>query len=470
MGAEALYNQGVALYAQGDYAQALAAQDQALVLAPGHPNVLLQRGLALRRLSRLDEALAAYDAALLRLPRDSEILTNRGNVLHDLGRHAEAVAAFDAALAADGRNAGAWSNRGAALLQMQRADAALDSYEHALALAPGQPDFHIGRGAALRELGRIDDALAEFSAMAGTALADWNLGVTLLLKGDFARGWPLYEARKRLTPPVEAPDFPQPPFTGAEDVAGKTVLVHAGQGLGDTIQFFRFLVPLQARGAHLVASVQDALLPHLSDALPDVTLIGQGAMPPAFDYHVALSSLPLVLGTGADMLAGAVPYLKPQPARAAAWKERLGAGFKIGIAWQGATGGQPGRAIPLEAFAALALPGVRLISMHKNADTSALPLVEALPNLDADGAFLDTASVMANCDLIVSLDSSPVHLAGALGVPVWCALRAVPDWRWLLERADSPWYPSMTLFRQPTPGDWNGVFAAIRAALLEKLS
>lgn len=465
MGAEALYNQGVALYAQGAYAQALAAQDQALALVPGHPNIQLQRGLALRRLGRLDEALAAYDAALLRLPRDSEILTNRGNVLHDLGRHDEAVAAFEAALAVDGRNAGAWSNRGAALLQLQRADAALDSYDRALALAPTQPDFHIGRGAALRELGRIDDAVAEFSSMAGVPLADWNLGVTLLLQGDFTRGWPLYEARKRLTPAVEAQEFLQPHFTGAEDIAGKTVLVHAGQGLGDTIQFIRFLAPLQACGAQVIASVQDVLLPLLADALPNVTWIGQGTVPPAFDYHVALSSLPLALG--GDLGAASVPYLKPQPGRMAAWKEKLGPGFKIGIAWQGAIGGQPGRSVPLEVFAALALPGVRLIALHRDADTSALPLVEALPDLDHDGAFLDTAAVMANCDLIVSLDSAPVHLAGALGLPVWCALRAVPDWRWLLGRDDSPWYPSMTLFRQPSPGDWTGAFSAMRAALMD---
>jgi len=465
MGAEALYNHGVALYAQGAYAEALAAQDQALALAPGHPNVLLQRGLSLRRLGRLDEALAAYDAALRGLPRDSEILTNRGNVLHDLLRHDQAVAAFDAALAANPRNAGAWANRGAALLRLERAEAALESYDRALALAPGHGEFRIGRGASLRELGRIDEALAEFAALAGEPLADWNRGVTLLLKGDFAQGWPLYESRKRLTPPVEARAYPQPLWTGAQDIAGKTLFLYADQGLGDTMQFFRFTAPLVERGARVILAARDALSPLLADAAPRVELPGAAAVPSAFEYHCPLTSLPLALNLGGDHLARSVPYLRAQPGRVARWKERLGPGFKLGIAWRGAPGGQPGRSIPLAAFAALALPGVRLIGLHRDADVSALPSVETLPGLDADGAFLDTAAVMTVCDLVVTLDSAPAHLAGALGIPVWTALRAVPDWRWQLARDDSPWYPSMTLFRQPAPGDWASVFAAMRGHL-----
>jgi tetratricopeptide (TPR) repeat protein len=458
--AETFYNRGVAFYGQGRFTEALADQDSALLLAPGHPNIQLQRGLCLRRLGYLDDALAAYDAALARLPRDSEIHTNRGNVLHDLHRHAEAVAAFDAALAADPRNAGAWSNRGAALIQLQRPPEALASFERALALAPANPEYRTGRGVALRELGRLDEALADFAACAGFALADWNRGVTLLLKGDFAAGWPLYEARKRLTPPVEARSYPQPLFTGAQDIKDKSLFLYAGQGLGDTIQFVRFIAPLAGRGARVILSAQDALRPLLADAATGAEIIGADEIPSAFDYHAPLASLPPALG--GDLLPGSVPYLRADPARVARWKETLGAGFKVGIAWRGAIGGQPGRAIPPEHFAALAMPGVRLIGLHRDA---AAPGVETLAGLDDDGAFLDTAAVMMTCDLIITLDSAPAHLAGGLGVPAWVALRAVPDWRWLLERGDSPWYPSLTLWRQSAPGDWAGVFKKMRTKL-----
>lgn len=470
--AETFYNRGLAFYAQGRFADALAAQDAALALAAGHPNVQLQRGLCLRQLGDGEAALAAYDAALKALPRDSEILTNRGNVLHDLNRHDEAVAAFDAALAVDARNAGAWSNRGTALIALLRAQDALDSFSRALALSPRNAEFVTNRGVALRELGRLDDAVAAFEqALAiepGRAEAEFNLAVTLIPMGDFARGNPLYEARKRLNPPVEARTYAQPLWTGAEDISGKIVFVYVEQGLGDAILCYRFVAPLFDRGARVVLAASKLMAPLFATAMPKVDVIGPTDVPDAFDYHIPLLSLPLALGLGGDRLSASVPYLHAEPARIARWKEKLGDhGFKIGIAWHRAGGGMPDRFIPLSMFAGLAaLPGVRLISLHKGLETSELPAVENLgTDLDRDAPFLDTAAVMANCDLVISLDSAPAHLAGALGVPSWFAIRCIHDWRWQFGRDDSAWYPSVRLFRQPAPGDWASVFETMRGEL-----
>ncbi|HYS47008.1 MAG TPA: hypothetical protein VEM35_11240, partial [Rhizomicrobium sp.] len=289
-----------------------------------------------------------------------------------------------------------------------------------------------------------------------------------LLQGDFAQGLPLYEWRKRLNPPIEARSYPQPLWTGAEELRNKTIFVYIEQGLGDTIQFYRFVAPLLERGAHVVLSVQDGLLRLLENASPRVELVGATAVPAAFDYHIALMSLPLALGLTVDSIPVAIPYLKAEPERVGRWRDRIGEkGFKIGISWQGARGGVTSRAIPPSCFEGLSkIPGVRLISLQKGFGAErALPQMESLGAEFDSGAdaFLDSAAVMANLDLVITLDSALAHLAGALGCPVWVALRQAPDWRWFLGRSDSPWYPGMRLFRQKTEGDWAGVFAEMQS-------
>jgi hypothetical protein len=287
-----------------------------------------------------------------------------------------------------------------------------------------------------------------------------------LLQGDFALGLPLYEWRKQLKPPIEARFYPQPLWNGTQDIKGRTVFVYIEQGLGDTIQFYRFVGALLARGAHVILAVQDALLRLLENASPGVELVGARVVPPAFDYHIPLMSLPLALGLTPRTIPAAVPYLKAEPERVARWRSQIGEkGYKIGISWQGARGGVTSRAVPLRCFAPLAaIPGVRLISLQKGFGTEqlvTLPMVESLGQDFDSGpdAFLDSAAVMQNLDLVITLDSALAHLAGAMGRPIWVALKQVPDWRWFLGRGDSPWYPGMRLFRQKTDGDWVGVFA-----------
>jgi hypothetical protein len=366
------------------------------------------------------------------------------------------------------------------VLDLGRAEAALAAFDRALAVRPTYPDALIGRGNALRELGQAKAALPLYdralSLRHGDALAAWNKALALLTLGHLAEGFALYEARKASSRIVGRRDLVGSEWDGTQDVAGRTLFLHWEQGLGDTIQFCRFVLPLAARGARVVLSVQDALLPLLAPLEPVAEVIGAEAQPSAFDLHCALPSLPAALGTVAETIPAAVPYLRPDPVRLARWRAKLGQeGLRIGICWQGGTTRiDLGRSFALTEFLPLSrLPGVRLISLHRGAGEEQLRdlpegMVVEVPEEPFDppgAAFLDTAAVMAACDLVITSDTAVAHLAGALGVPVWVVLKHVPDWRWMVGREDSPWYPTMRLFRQARPGDWSEVFGRIAQAL-----
>src|SRR5262249_17964299 len=268
-----------------------------------------------------------------------------------------------------------------------------------------------------------------------------------------------YEWRKRLNPPIEARSYAQPLWTGREELRGKTVFVYIEQGLGDTIQFYRFVTPLLERGARVAISVQDGLLCLLENASPKATLVDSQTGPAAFDYHIPLMGLPRALGLTVDSIPWPGPYLRADADRVARWRARIGeTGFKIGISWQGARGGVTTRAMPLSCFQGLSrLDGVRLISLQKGFGTEQLRDAPRVQMLDEDfdagpQSFLDSAAVMESLDLVITLDSALAHLAGAMGRPAWVALKQVPDWRWQLGRDDTPWYPAMRLFRQKSDG------------------
>jgi hypothetical protein len=297
-----------------------------------------------------------------------------------------------------------------------------------------------------------------------------------MLLQRFDEAWPLYEARHQLTPLAKMPERTAR-WTGAQDIKDKTLLLHAEQGLGDTIQFCRYALMATARGARVILMVQDALVALLRDLGPGITVMGFSAPPPETDFHCPLLSLPAAFGTTEQTIPAYAAYLRAEPARVARWASRIGQdGLKLGINWQGAVSKiDAGRSLPLRQFAPLAaVPGIRLISLQKNAGAeqlrdAGLPVETLGEDFDVGpDAFLDTAAVMQSLDLIVTSDTAIAHLAGALGRPTWVALKAVPDWRWQLEGARSPWYPSMRLFRQDAPGDWPGVFAAMAAGLRDK--
>ena len=476
--AETLRAGGLILRDAGRFERALAFFEEAVRLRPDFRECRIDRANLLQRLGRFEAAVAAYSEALAQFPNDADLLNNRGGALRELGELDAALESYEAALAARPAFPQALFNRGTILLKKTPPEAALAAYEAALTLRPNYCDAHVGRGVALKELCRFDEADKAFDAALAlepdSAHANNNKGALQLLRGDFAAGLEGYEYRWLATGVHKRTlSFPVPEWQ-YPGRAGERVLVYDEQGFGDTFQFSRFL-PLMADAAVAVTFFCRSALVHLMRGIDQrVRVVDHFGPEAAFDAQIALSSLPRAFGTRLETIPARQSYLAAQTQRIAYWRDRLGAhGFKIGLCWQGNPNpcADLNRSIPLAAFAPLAaLQGVRLISLQRPdvaaAASAAASGVEVDPDLDAEGdAFADTAAVMQNVDLIVTCDTSVAHLAGALGRPVFVLLKRVPDWRWLLDRADSPWYPTMRLFRQKSPGDWPGVIGRVAGEL-----
>jgi hypothetical protein len=403
-----------------------------------------------------------------------------------LKRYEEALASFDRALAISSDRPDVLNNRGAALVELDRLEEALITFQSAVPLGGASADTYINLGLVHRALGRYYEAMASFQQALARKPADpaasFALAFVHLTVGEFKEGWPLYEARfQEPTLAVPTRDFAVPRWDGRKVLVGKTLLVHAEQGLGDAIHFCRYLPLLASQGINIVFEVMPSLKALIGSLPGAVQIIGRGEPIPPVDYHCPLLSLPLALGTDLASIPGGVPYLTADPQRAARWAARLQAvpGLRVGIAWQGNLIVEQlmwarGRSMPLADLAPLAqVPGVSLVSLQKGPGSEQLRDVsfrDRVLDLGSDldhgpDAFLDTAAVMAGLDLVVSTDTSIAHLAGALGRPAWIALPAAAEWRWLLERSDSPWYPTMRLFRQRRRRNWQSVVAALVAAL-----
>ncbi|HEY0266701.1 MAG TPA: tetratricopeptide repeat protein [Rhizomicrobium sp.] len=477
-------NLGNVLNALGRPDRALEALDRAVALNPQAADAWNNRGIALQRLGQADMALQSYEQALAVQPVFVPALNNRGLARLARRRFTEALADFDRAMAHEPDNLASNLGRGGALQRLTRHDEALAAFNRALGLAPDHAPGWANRGLALMSLGQVHDARESLERAVALApdLADAHvsLGLIHLLTGNWKAGWPLLEWRKRTADPLEARYYPQPLWTGAEDLTGKTLYAYIEQGLGDAIQFHRFAALAQARGAAVVLGVHAPLIRLLESATPAVALINNTETPAQFDYHIPLASIPLAVKLLPEAIPATARYLAAEPQRVADWKARLGdRGFRIAIAWQGneSIPGAEGKSFPLAALAGVArLPGVRLISLQKNdgaEQLEQLPDGMAVEQYDIDSgrdAFLDSAAIMENCDLVIACDTAPAHLAGALGVPAWIALKHVPDWRWGLEGDKSPWYPSLRLFRQAAPGDWDSVFSSLERALASRLN
>jgi tetratricopeptide (TPR) repeat protein len=494
--ADAWSNQGDALLALGKADEALACCQQALRLQPGHATAHNCLGAALIKLGRTDEAVAAIRRALDLQPDFADAHTNLGNALLARMEPAAAEACYREALrlkptAAESHyNLGvaltarqlpadaepcyrqalrlrpnyptALNNLGNALLERNRPDEALECYERALQLRPDQPKGRTARG----EDAEVDAEYAE--AHKGRAM-------TWLLLGDYERGWTEYEWRWR-TREMRLPSFAQPLWDGSPP-EGRTVLLWAEQGLGDAMQFVRYAPLVRQRGGRVVVACRKPLLRLLASCAGIDELVDQEGELPAFDVYAPLLSLPRLLGTTLATVPAAVPYLHADPALVERWRAELGAarGLHVGIGWQGNPrhGADRRRSMPLAFFRPLAeVPGVRLYSLQKGPGAEQLrgpdgqfPAEDLGARLDEVAGFIDTAAVMKCLDLVIVSDTSLAHLAGALGVPVWLALSCPPEWRWLLDRSDSPWYPTARLFRQPRPGAWAEVFEEMAAEL-----
>jgi tetratricopeptide (TPR) repeat protein len=467
---------GNVLLQSGHFAGSLESLDRALALKPEQAEILDNRGTALRMLGRLEEALESHDRALALIPGLAVTHINRGSALAGLTRFAEALESFDRAIALDGASALAHSNRGSALYRLERFAEALESHDRAVKLAPGIAQIHVSRGQTLAELGRYDQALEAYGRALSldpqSAEAKFGRATTLLITGCFREGWQAYEGRRRRVCADAFHPQGRRQWSGREDIAGKTLFIEGEQGLGDMIQFCRYARLCADKGAQVTLTARESQVRLLESLDPRIEVRPQEAWPTVFDYHIPLMSLPLAFNVPEGGFAAATPYLRVEPDRVERWRRQAGGGgLKIGICWQGGPA-NPARAFPLAALAEIGQrPGVRLISLQKGPgceqlDTCSITVETLGRDYDAGpDAFLDTAAVMQSLDLILTCDTAIAHLAGALARPVWVALKFAADWRYLLSRDDCVWYPTMRLFRQDRPGDWQSVFAKMAVAL-----
>jgi tetratricopeptide (TPR) repeat protein len=471
-----------ALRLSGDGDGAVAAVRRAIALGASGGDAQIDLGAALRTAGDAAGAIAAYARAIQLSPDLAVAYANLGGLLHEEGRSDEAARPLLDGLKIAPDLPELHINLGGVRLAQNRFNDARTAFETALSLRPDSAESHFGIAVARLHQGEVEASVAGFeTALALKELpeARWMLGLSLLKLGDYPRGWREHDSRLDIRGKKKiARAFPQPRWRG-EPLAGKTLLLHSEQGLGDTLQCLRFAPLAAALGGRVILQVQEAILPLLDGLDGGFEAIGPQDVPPPFDYHCPLFSAPGVLGVGLATIPAADGYLAPDPLLVAKWRERLtGGAFRIGLVWQGNPRAdvERGRSIPLRLFAPLAaLPGVELVSLQKEHGLDQLEMLPdgmAVRDLGFDyesGSFADTAAIIANLDLVVTCDTSVGHLAGALGRPTWIAVHAVSDWRWLTAREDSPWYASVRLFRQPSRGDWAAVVARMAEVLAERL-
>jgi tetratricopeptide (TPR) repeat protein len=480
----ALSNLGLVLREQGKLEAAVVTLQQALRLDPNSAGVHDNLGTALRAQGKLEEAALRYQEALRLQPDYALAHSNLGMVLTLQERLEEAVASFRQAIRLRPNYAEAHTGLGAALQEQGKLEEAVASLEQAVRLRPRFAEGYNNLGVTLQEQGKLEEAVASLQ----TAVrlnpdfpeAHKNLAMLWLLMGNFEQGWPEYEWRRQRKETASR-NFPQPIWDGTP-LDGRTILLHAEQGLGDTLQFIRYAPLVKEHGGTTVVECQPPLLRLLANCPGVDRLVPQGSRLPDVDVQAHILSLPGLFRTSLATVPATVPYLFADNQLVEHWRRELSAirAFRVGIAWQGNPKFRKDRdrSVPLAHFAALArVPGVQLISLQKGPGTEQLagvadhfPVTDLGSRLDETaGAFMDTAAVMKNLDLVVTSDTVIPHLAGALGVPVWVALPLAPDWRWLLGREDSPWYPTMRLFRQTERGNWTEVFERIAGELHKKL-
>lgn len=423
--------------------EAVALLDAVCAAQPDNPEASVLRYQSLLKLQRNEEALAEADRAIGLVGRNAAVLVNRSVPLERLGRFEEAVACLDEALVLEPGRRDAMLNRVSVLLQLVRVPEAVAAAEQALQLLPDDADLH------------------------------WSLCMGLLLLGDYERGWKESEWRTRSVAfRNKILQLEQPQWQG-ESLQGRTIFLHAEQGFGDAIQFLRFVPPVASQAAQVLLLMPGPLESLVAATLPaNCRILPQHSALPPIDFHCSLMSLPSVLGTTLDNLPAAVPYLRPDPARVAHWRERLGTErLNVGMAWAGNPRhvNDRNRSMSLATFRAAETQGCRFVTVQpeiRDTDREALAAwPEALDLGRGLADFSDTAAFVEALDVVVTVDTSIAHLAGALGKPVWVLVPHCPDWRWLLERTDSPWYPTARVYRQPAAGDWASVLQRVRADL-----
>jgi tetratricopeptide (TPR) repeat protein len=508
--AAAHFNRGNALKNLGRHAEALASYDRALALAPGLTDAHYNRGNTLAALDRHEEAIAGYESALRVVPDRSDILTNYAIALLEIERFDEAMSCLSRALAGDPENIVVLTNLGNAHVRTKRPAEALSWYDRALALHPGHAEALTGRGTALGALGRFDEALASFDealriepkafathlnrgnsllalARLDEALrsydeaialdpenpeAHFNAAIARLCRGDFRAGWKEYEYRwKKKEFATLRNDLPQ--WRGEQELRGKTIFLVAEQGFGDVIQFVRYAPLIAGRGAKVVLGVQRPLKALLATVAGVSQVLGDSEPLPDFDLSCPLLSLPLAFGTELATIPANVPYIRPYEERVARWRDRLPqrGRLRVGVCWAGtsAHSNNNRRSLPLARFATvLSVPDVDFVSLQREVEDSDSAILRDYGVVELGREFedfADTAAVLSMLDLVITVDTSVAHLAGAMAKATGVLIPFAPDFRWMLHRTDSPWYPTMRLFRQTAMGDWSEPLARIRQEL-----
>ncbi|MGD0962192.1 MAG: tetratricopeptide repeat-containing glycosyltransferase family protein, partial [Methylomonas sp.] len=470
-------NRGIALRKLDRPQQAVESYDRAIALNPGLAVAHYNRANALLELRRFAEDVTSFDAALLRHPAYAEAYHNRGVSLKELGRFQEALDSYDRAVALQPDHAEAYCNRGVVLKELDRYREALHSYDRAIAVRPGYASAYCNRGSVLQELEQFGEAVACYQ-IAITNDPDlvetyWNLALLHLLTGNYREGWALYEWRfkhKSLNIPLRA--YAETRYSG-QAVKDKTVLLYAEQGLGDTLQFCRYAGLLADRGARVILEAQPVLASLLETLDARIEVLPAGSKIPGFDYYSPLLSLPYLFKTGLDTIPAAPAYLRADPGKSGAWRRRLGEKRlpRVGLVWSGSMEHKQDhkRSIPLASFAGMLNLPFEFHCLQQEIREDDLSFCRNRANLKLHDPlltdFAETAALAEQMDLVISVDTAVAHLAGALGKPLWLLLPFIPDFRWLLERGDTPWYPSATLFRQDASRDWSAVLGRMILSL-----
>jgi len=475
---DALVNFANVLHALKRDGEALTHLDKALALRPGDQEALLYRGNALNALGRPEDAIACYDAVLARNPAHGGALLNRGTARARLGRHADALADFDAVLMRGPHHVEALYNRGTALLELERPDAALAAFDAAVAAAPRHTGAWTNRGRALQALNQHTDAVASFEKAIAIdknfADAHSNMALSLLTLGQLSRGFAEYEWRWKRTGMSDARrNYRGRAWLGEFPIGQRTILLAAEQGLGDSIQFVRYAPLLARSGAKVVLEVQPELKSLLAGVDGVTSCHARGETLPAYDVYCPLGSLPLAFKTEPATIPADIPYLRADETHLAKWRPIIEAlpGKRIALAWAGHAKhpNDRNRSIALAQLEPLfALDGISFVSVQRDLRGDVEAILARHKSITHIGDKLndmtDTAAVLALVDLTIAVDTSVIHLAGAMGREAWVMLPFSPDWRWTLTGDHSPWYPRMRLFRQAKPGDWSAVIASLRDA------
>jgi tetratricopeptide (TPR) repeat protein len=473
----ALHGLGLINYRRGRLDAALALIQAALQADLDHADGFSSLGLVFHALKQFERALRSYDEGLRLAPDDAELLNRRGVALLELGRPRDALDNFERVLARAPDHLEALGNRGNALIKLNRAAEALSSYDQALTIAPDNAQLLTNRAAALRRLDRPHEAvMSARRALVGRpdfAQAKFVEGVARLTLGDFS-GWRGYEARWGVGfLASHRRSFTAPLWLGESSLDGKTILLHAEQGFGDTLQFVRYAPLLAGRGANVILEVQPELARLLAPLPGAAAVIARGNPLPRFDCHCPLLSLPLAFATELATIPAPIPYVAPADQDVALWRERLPRRRpRIGLVWSGERShdNDRNRSLRLETLLPLLqTPDVTFVSLQhevRDEDTGLLREQPAIVHVgDRLRDFADTAAVISLLDAVISADTAVAHLAGAMGKPLLLLLPFGADFRWLRERDDSPWYPTARLFRQPEFGDWASVIETLRREL-----